>query len=115
MARFTDSGLMERKGINHIATLCGKMGHIWRETPNSDVGIDGEIELVLGGQATGRIIKVQSRAGKSYIRNEKPECFDFYADANELEYWQNASNPVILVIYSPTAKMAYWVDVKGYI
>jgi len=115
MARFTSSAQTERSGINHIAAISAKMGYIWRETPNSDVGFDGEIEIVIGDQATGQIIKVQSRAGKSYIRNEKPERFDFYADANELEYWQGATNPVILVVYNPKTKSAHWIDVKKYI
>lgn len=115
MARFPDSAQTERKGIAHIATLCGRMGHIWRETSSSDVGFDGEIELVIGGHATGLIIKVQSRAGSSYIRNEKQDRFDYYADANELEYWKGATNPVILVLYSPKSKNAYWIDIKKYI
>jgi HEAT repeat protein len=115
MARFPDSAQMERKGITHIALMCVRMGHIWRETTSSDVGFDGEIELVTEGQATGLIIKVQSRAGNSYIRNEKEDKFDYYADANELEYWSGASNPVVLILYSPKAKAAYWIDVKKYI
>jgi HEAT repeat protein len=115
MALFPDSARMERKGIAHIATVCGRMGYIWRETSNSDVGFDGEIELITEGRATGLIIKVQSRAGSSYIRNEKHDRFDYYADANELEYWKGATNPVILVLYSPKAKTAYWMDVKKYI
>src|SRR5258708_2662513 len=97
MQNFPRSAQIERKGIIRIATVCAQMGHIWRETSCSDVGFDGEIELVEGDKATGQIIKVQGKAGRSYIRNEKPNGFDFYADSNHLEYWRLATNPVILV------------------
>ena len=75
------------------------MGYIWRETPNSDIGFDGEIELVIGDDATAEIIKVQSKSGKSYFKNNSIDGFDFYADANHLEYWKGATNPVILSIF----------------
>jgi hypothetical protein len=42
------------------------LGWIWRETPNSDVGFDGQIEIQEGDAATAQIIKVQSKAGGSY-------------------------------------------------
>jgi HEAT repeat protein len=115
MPTFSESHRMGRRGINLIARLCEEMGQIWREISVSDVGFDGEIELVEGLNTTGQIIKVQGKAGRSYIRNEKPDQFDFYADANHLEYWQGANNPVILVIYDPEDDLAYWHDVQKYL
>src|SRR5262245_6027640 len=115
MARYGDSAQMERRGIAHVEATCAKLGHIWRETPNSDVGFDGEIELVTGGIATGQIIKVQVRTGASYLRNERSDRFDFYGDANELEYWLNANNPVLLIIFDPRTESAFWLDIKNYL
>ena len=115
MARYTDNAQTERQGINFVSAVCEEMRYIWRQTPNADVGIDGEIELVAGVQATGQIIKVQCKAGKSYLANEKANQFDFYADANQLEYWKGATNPIILVVYDPGKQLGYWVDVKRYI
>jgi len=106
---------MERRGINHIAHLCAQIGVIWRESSNSDVGFDGEIELVEGTQATGQIVKVQGKAGQSYLKNEQPEQFDFYTDLNRLEYWRDATNPILLVIYDPRINKAYLKDVKNYL
>jgi hypothetical protein len=57
---------MGRLGISHIAAICARLGWIWRETPNSDVGFDGQIEIQEGDAATAQIIKVQSKAGGSY-------------------------------------------------
>lgn len=115
MAKFPESAQMERRGIMHLAATCSELGHIWRETPNSDVGFDGEIELVTGRSATAHIIKVQVRAGTSYLRNEKPDRFDYYGDANEFEYWQESTNPVLLIIFDPRTDSAFWLDVKNYL
>jgi len=115
MPQYTETAQMERRGITYLAEVCREMGYIWRETSNSDVGFDGEIELVLGVDATAQIIKVQSKAGKSYLRNNSQETFDFYADANQLEYWNGATNPVILFIFDPEEKIGYWKDVKKYL
>ena len=115
MAKFPDSEVTGRLGVNRIAAICARIGWIWRETPNSDVGFDGEIEIREGEAASGQIMKVQSKAGTSYIRNAKPDRFDFYAEPNDLEYWQGATNPVILVVYDPATDAAYWVDVKNYL
>lgn len=115
MPKFSLSDQIGRLGISHVAQICSEMRFIWRETTCSDVGFDGEIELVEGDNATGQIIKVQGKAGRSYLRNEKSDRFDFYSDASHLEYWKGANNPVALVIYDPDAKLAYWVDVKRYL
>ena len=56
---------MGRLGINCIAGVCARIGWIWRETSCSDVGFDGEAELVEGEDATGQIMKVQGKAGQS--------------------------------------------------
>jgi HEAT repeat protein/energy-coupling factor transporter ATP-binding protein EcfA2 len=115
MPKFTTSDQTGRLGISHIAAICARLGWVWRETSCSDVGFDGEIEVVEGEDATGQIMKVQGKAGRSYMRNEKADSFDYYSDANHLEYWQRATNPVILVVYDPAAEATYWVDVKNYL
>jgi hypothetical protein len=105
---------MGREGINHIAIVVNRMGYVWRETTSADVGFDVEIEIVEEGHATGKIIKVQSKAGASYIRSEREKGFTYYSDINHMAYWQGATNPVILIVYDPKADKAYWIDIKGY-
>lgn len=91
------------------------MDCVWRPTPNDDVGIDGEIELGKGGTATGHLIKVQVKSGKSYIANPKGQHFDFLADHDDLEYWKNANLPVILVVFDPEAQEGYWKPIQKYL
>lgn len=115
MPQVPQSEQTSRLGILAIATACYEMGHIWRETPNTDVGFDGEIELREAERATGQILKVQCRAGASWMRGETAEHFSYYADANQLEYWNRATNPAILVIHDPRDRSSYWVDIKKYL
>lgn len=45
------------------------MNLVWRETPSTDVGVDGQIEFVNErGEATGQIVAVQVKSGPSYLR-----------------------------------------------
>ena len=37
---------VERAGVLHCARVVNEMKHVWRERPISDVGIDGDIEIV---------------------------------------------------------------------
>jgi hypothetical protein len=46
MKQWTERDTTARSGIVKLDRVVTDMGYIWRPTPNSDVGIDGEIELV---------------------------------------------------------------------
>lgn len=44
LPKFTQTSKTERIGVMHVATILTEMGLIFRETSNSDTGIDGYIE-----------------------------------------------------------------------
>jgi hypothetical protein len=114
MPRFTQTDQTGRLGVQFVATVCARMGFIWRETACSDTGFDGEIELTHDQHATAQIIKVQVKAGRSYRRNETDRGFDFHADAEHFRYWLGATNPAILIVYDPEAEAAWWKDLKEF-
>src|SRR5438105_8976642 len=64
----------EWKGLDRISVVVHEMGNIWREMTKDDFGLDGEIEVVTpkangeGFETAGGIVKVQSKAGESYVR-----------------------------------------------
>ncbi len=68
------SKLTEWKGLDRISAIVHGMGNIWREMTKDDYGLDGEIEVVTpkangeGYETAGGIVKVQSKAGESYVR-----------------------------------------------
>src|ERR1043166_6210575 len=104
-----------RKGLRFIEDTVEDMDFIFRDMPQPDVGIDGQIELKEGNSPTGQFILVQSKAGRSHMQNPNPNTFDYYSDPNHLVYWKNCGNAVILVIYDPEEKMGFWKHVQGYL
>lgn len=102
----------ERMGVLEVERITNEMFCIWRETPNKDVGIDGQIEYVdENGHATGRVIAVQIKAGSSFIKGDE-ENIVFYPEEKHRQYWENFPLPVIIIIYDPEKKVAYWKDAR---
>ena len=80
LPKFPQTSTTERIGVMRVATILTEMGLIFRETSNSDTGIDGYIEEVNNNQeATGRLLATQIKSGASYLQ-EYDENFVFYAD-----------------------------------
>lgn len=102
----------ERAGILAVATALHGLGFIWRETPNSDVGIDGQIEFVDDfGQATGQIVAAQVKSGESYFRSGNEDSWHFHPGDKHRVYWERFPLPVVLFLHSPS-QGTYWVDVR---
>ena len=77
MKQWTERDATARSGIVKLDRVVTDIGYIWRPTPNSDVGIDGEIELVEDCAATAKIIKVRVKSGPSYFEkriNARSSC-----------------------------------------
>jgi len=76
-----NSKFVEQAGLDRISQEVRNMGHLWREITKDDYGIDGEIELLKakpsgdGREVSGKIIKVQAKAGNSYITRDKSKSF----------------------------------------
>lgn len=84
---------------------------IFRKLNESDFGIDAQVELVLGGSPSGRVLAVQVKAGPSWFSEETPtkDGWVFREDTLRLrEYWLNYVDPVLLVLYDPATHTAYW-------
>ncbi len=111
----------EWKGLDRISAVVHDMGNIWRETTKDDFGLDGEIEVVTpkangeGFETAGGIVKVQSKAGESYVRYDSETSFTSPVDQNDLEYWQKCTFPVLYIVYHPKDDKLYFKEVKAYI
>jgi hypothetical protein len=115
MKKWTLQDTTAHRGIAKIYRVVTDMGYIWRPTANSDVGLDGEIELVEDRAATAKIIKVQVKSGASYFRREDQRSFELHASADDVEYWRLASNPVLIAVYHPEKDSIFGVHVQGYL
>ena len=108
LPKFPQTSTTERIGVMRVATILTEMGLIFRETSNSDTGIDGYIEEVNNNQeATGRLLAVQIKSGATYLQ-EHDEYFVFYADESHIKYWKLYPIPVILCVHNPDTGKTYY-------
>jgi hypothetical protein len=116
--RYTFDNQQERIGVHKVGLKLAELGLIFRETPNSDVGIDGHVEYVNNaGNATGKIVAVQIKSGDSYLYESvsDTEYWTFYPDEKHKSYWSSYPVPVILLAYSPSRDNVYFIDVRHYL
>jgi len=113
MKRVTESHHTERIGVHAVASkVHEEFGWLFREQ-SEDYGIDAEIEVVSNDEPTGRIIAVQIRSGPSYFAAEDDVGIVFRGDSEHLNYWLDHNLPVIVVLYDPNQKVAYWQHVTA--
>lgn len=115
------SKFTELKGIDRISAVVHDMKCLFREITKDDYGIDGEIEVVTakpdgtGFETTGGIIKVQSKSGESYVKQDTEETFSTPVTKNDLETWYSTNYPVMFIVYHPKDDSLYWKEVRSYV
>jgi small GTP-binding protein len=102
--------------VGHAYAIAGEAGQIFRQTSNSDWGIDGEIEFKdYEGKASGKRVYLQLKSGDSYLRMRKgdeKEIFD--VKARHAEYWQAHNYDVMLVIRTSDGEIR-WMNATDYL
>jgi len=102
------SELISRAGVHYAGYIFSLEGMIFRETGSTDVGIDGQLELVNSDDvATGLLVGIQIKSGDSFV-NKETRVFSFKANKEHFLYWKNLSIPVIGIVYSPALRTASW-------
>jgi hypothetical protein len=110
--QYGETQQQERKGVNRLASDIADLGLIWRETPTSDVGIDGQIEFVdANGLATGLIVAVQVKSGASYLGDKKDRII-YRPTRKHANYWREFPVPVLLAIHDPESREIFWTDAR---
>jgi Domain of unknown function (DUF4365) len=107
-----DSHFTEREGIYAVGLKFSRLEWLFREQLTSDFGIDAQVELVNDGRPSGRLLAMQIKSGRSYLKVVREGNFRYYGASEHLEYWSNHALPVILVLYDPEADIAYWAHVS---
>jgi hypothetical protein len=103
--------------LGEMYSLVAQAGHIFRPVPNSDWGIDGEIEFKdHAGRASGQRLYVQLKSGESHLVRRKHDGQDIFTVKNErhLEYWTQHAYPVMLVIRQSSG-IIRWTNVTAYL
>lgn len=103
-----------RVGIDCVARKLNEARLIWRETPNPDAGIDGQIEYIDGeGCVTGALVAAQVKSGRSYFEKMTPEHIIFYPARKHRKYWRDFAIPVVLILHDPESGQCYFVDARN--
>lgn len=112
-----DNESRELKLIGHTFSVVAEAGHIFRPTPNSDHGIDGEIEFKdEKGEATGQRLYVQLKSGDSHLKKRKRDGVDIFkiGKARWASYWQSQAYPVMLIIRNSDDTVR-WMEISSYL
>lgn len=112
---YPKSARVERLGVALVQSVVADMGHIWREKSVSDVGIDGEIELVdpTTERATGRLLMVQVKS-RSGLDERADGTVRFTCSQEDLDYWLSGTAPVLLVLVSTDAREAWFKNLQDW-
>lgn len=103
--------------VGHAFAIAGEAGQIFRPTPNSDWGIDGEIEFKNNkGEASGKRVYLQLKSGDAYLHTRKGDRKEIFAIRNprHATYWQSQAYPVMLVIRTSDGEIR-WMNVTDYL
>jgi small GTP-binding protein len=103
--------------VGEVFAVAGRAGQIFRPTPNSDHGVDGEIEFKNRlGQASGKKLYMQLKSGDTYLRERKKDGAEIFDIKKErwAEYWQSLAYAVMLVIRTSDGRIR-WMNATAYL
>jgi len=101
----------ERQGVSALDYFFSENGWLFREQPTHDYGIDAHVEIVEGERPTGKLIALQIKSGVSFFKEETEGSYVYRTGDKHVAYWVGHSMPVVLVLYNPETKEAYWQQV----
>ncbi len=110
-----DNNITERIAIHKVGLFfLENFSWIEREQPISDYGIDMLLKIKDDNKATGVLIALQIKSGKSYFKRKKDNNIIFdKGNPRHLEYWENHSLPVIVILYNPDEDKLYWQSIAS--
>ena len=115
--RLSDNESRELFLVGEVFRVVAEAGHIFRQTSNSDWGIDGEIEFKnVKGEASGQRVYLQLKSGDSYLRTRKSDGKEIFTikKTRHVEYWQSHAYPVLLVIRDSGGQIR-WMNMTEYL
>ncbi len=90
-----------------------KLGWIFRRLEHRDTGLDAEVEVVLGSEASGLLLGLQIKSGRSQFRERSKSGWKYRGDYEHLRYWQSHNLTVLVVLVDVDKGVAYWNSVDG--
>jgi hypothetical protein len=105
---------LQEQSFVALQSVINKMNCQFRRHEPDNAGIDGEIDLVTDGEFLGKLLKVQVKAGKSYITAETEDKLRIKVERRYVDLWLAMNIPVILVYFDSENSRLFWKDIKPY-
>lgn len=103
--------------VGEAFKVSSQAGYIFRPMPNSDWGIDGEIEFKNElGHPTGQRVYLQLKSGDSYLYQRRTDGKEIFRIKNprHADYWTSQAYPVWLVVRNSDGRIR-WMNVTEYL
>ena len=114
MPCYPQSAVTAKSGVNHVRATVERAGSVFiKIDQDSDLGIDALIDLVQDGKPLNKQLAIQIKSGQSYYDSDGGECL--FPIGTHRDYWLQYALPVYGVVYVPTLKTAYWVNIKRFL
>jgi len=94
--------------MNAVQTIFEEAGCVFqRVAQENDLGKDAYVDLSHNDYATGELLAVQVKGGRSYFRGGR---WIIPASKADLSLWRDSSIPVFGIVHDPQARILRWVD-----
>ncbi len=110
---YPESAELGAKGVRMVAdTIEDQLHWIFRPNGKTDVGIDGEIEVVYKDRrSSGKLIAVQIKCGPCFFEEKTEKSFVYRCRPETLNYWLGLSLPVMLCLCDNMKNKIYWCHI----
>jgi len=109
--KISKNSTTDRIGVSIVEEQFSSCGYIFREQPIVDCGIDAQIETVDGDNATGSLIALQIKSGRSWFKEEVDNDYIFRGDNDHLSYWLDHSLPVLIILCNTESRECFWQSI----
>lgn len=107
------SSAVAKEGLNYVRSIVEGENCIFHEIhQENDYGNDAFVELVDGENVKGITLAIQIKSGKSYC---KPTNCSIPATREHFEYWSEHSLEVVGIVFDPSERIGYWVNISQYL
>lgn len=114
MPIYKQSAVTSKDGINFVRTVIEGAGSLFLKIEQeSDLGIDALIEFIRDERPLNKQIAVQIKSGSSYYDPASEECA--FPIGDHLSYWSSHPLPVFGIVYVPSLKSAFWININRYL
>ncbi len=114
MPKYKHTAITAKEGINFVRSMVESAGSLFMKIEQeNDLGIDALVEFIRDERPLNKQIAVQIKSGASYYNTGTEECI--FSVRDHRSYWASHPLPVFAVVYVPSQKAAFWLNLKGYL